>query len=223
MKRGDKNIAFADLLQRQWSAKSSLTKGERTKLALIESGITYIAQFGLESASISNLAQHAGVSRPLFSHYFPQKDALFQDAAEYISLHAQSYVATHVGDHHSFRRRLWSYVTVNLDWVMTFPHHFKFWILLLFTCTYSEKWSQFNAQLKTSARLRIEELLIQGRANGEWEISDPRWVANILHNQLYVVIINLNTEQIHITKTEVSRQKILLKQLLDILLITNST
>ncbi|TMC49219.1 MAG: TetR/AcrR family transcriptional regulator [Chloroflexi bacterium] len=61
---------------------TSMTKGERTRQALLEAGVERFARDGYRRTSVAEIARDAGLSSTAAYVYFPNKEALFLAAVD---------------------------------------------------------------------------------------------------------------------------------------------
>ncbi|MCU1487518.1 MAG: TetR DNA-binding transcription regulator [Actinomycetia bacterium] len=59
-----------------------LTKGERTRGALVQAAITRFARDGYRATTLSSIAEDAGISPTAVYRHFPDKDAMFEAAVD---------------------------------------------------------------------------------------------------------------------------------------------
>ncbi|HXW88855.1 MAG TPA: helix-turn-helix domain-containing protein, partial [Streptosporangiaceae bacterium] len=57
-------------------------RSRATRARLLESAVACLAELGWSGASVSVIAEHAGVSRGATQHYFPTREDLFTAAIE---------------------------------------------------------------------------------------------------------------------------------------------
>jgi AcrR family transcriptional regulator len=60
-------------------------RSRATRARLLESAVTCLAELGWSGASVSVVAEHAGVSRGATQHYFPTREDLFTAAIEHMA------------------------------------------------------------------------------------------------------------------------------------------
>jgi AcrR family transcriptional regulator len=60
-------------------------RSRATRARLLESAITCLADIGWSGATVSVIAEHAGVSRGATQHHFPTREALFTAALEHMA------------------------------------------------------------------------------------------------------------------------------------------
>ncbi|HCW17965.1 MAG TPA: TetR/AcrR family transcriptional regulator [Achromobacter sp.] len=61
------------------SQDKRLTKGERTRLQLLEVAAAEFAERGFQQTRISDIVARAGVTQPVFYQYFPSKQAAYDE------------------------------------------------------------------------------------------------------------------------------------------------
>lgn len=60
-------------------------RSRATRLRLLESAISCLAELGYQASTVSVVAEHAGVSRGAAQHHFPTREALFTAALEHVT------------------------------------------------------------------------------------------------------------------------------------------
>ena len=60
-------------------------RSRATRLRLLESAITCLADLGWSASTVTVVAEHAGVSRGAAQHHFPTREALFMGALEHVT------------------------------------------------------------------------------------------------------------------------------------------
>src|ERR1700722_9125388 len=60
-------------------------RGRATRLRLLESAVTCLAELGWSGATVAVVAERAGVSRGATQHYFPTREDLFTAALEHMA------------------------------------------------------------------------------------------------------------------------------------------
>lgn len=60
-------------------------RSRATRARLLESAVSCLAELGWSGASVSVIAEHAGVSRGATQHYFPTREDLFTAALEHMA------------------------------------------------------------------------------------------------------------------------------------------
>lgn len=73
------------------SAKD-ITKGERTRIRILEGAIRCIAIQGIEDLTFQAIADECGISQPLVVHYFKKKDQVFPEVIRHLVERSKSRV-----------------------------------------------------------------------------------------------------------------------------------
>lgn len=71
--------------------ESSYSRGEQTRLRLIDVAISLFGQCGYEGASTREIARQAGVNTPALQYYFDNKEGLYRACAEHLMMAAEAY------------------------------------------------------------------------------------------------------------------------------------
>ena len=192
-----------------------LSKGERTRLHLVQSSIQCFATHGFEASTFDKIASHSKLSRPLVTHYYPRKELLIEACFKMIAANAQNYIESHTAITSKVTSILSSYIDVNFEWAKEFPEHFKVFLMFVSQCSFDKASREFNTQAKEVARIRILQWLELGIKNNEFTVDNPGQVAKIIHNALYSEIISYYTENTN-QELKSGSTKSLLKKLLNL-------
>lgn len=84
---------------------SKLPKREKTRLQLIEAGITVLAEKDIYSASIDELTCCAGVARGTFYNYFVDRQALVIEISEHIRTLLANEIVNKIPEHYTLEQR----------------------------------------------------------------------------------------------------------------------
>ena len=160
------------------SKKLLSPKGQRTQDAILEATTVCIARDGIESTSITAIANEAEVSRGLVAHYFPVKSKMFDDVVRYVSLRAYGFFQAHQESSQKSESAVLDRLHANLLLFTTYPHYYKTIALLYYLASIQPHYRKLNTALVRNATETLETLLREEGAE------KPQVLAELLHNQL---------------------------------------
>ncbi len=138
----------------------SLSKGEKTKLRIIEASTKLIALKGLHNLTYEEIARSSKTTRQLVQTYYPDKDRLFEECIKLGRFQFQKFVIDSVEVAIKPRDKLKAYIDSTFQWIndhrekvadMIFFHHF---------CVLDVKKKTLNSQHADLGSRRIEALLM---------------------------------------------------------------
>jgi TetR/AcrR family transcriptional repressor of cmeABC operon len=119
----------------------TLTKGERTRLRIMEDSLKCFALNGFEGSSLSEIAKHIGVKAPLLFHYFKSKESFQHELFEYILSVGRAFVEDYISNSKNFDNdeiEILKYIRSQFAWVEQFPHHTSYFVSYLHRATYDK-------------------------------------------------------------------------------------
>jgi len=110
----------------------TLSKGERTRIRILDRSTTCFVRRGFDGASFSELAAFCGVNRGLFVHYFSTKHLLIQEVLEFVVTGLRA----HTDHFMSTQSEAWPeptqrYVEATFSWAREFPDHANYLLVCL--------------------------------------------------------------------------------------------
>lgn len=176
-----------------------LTVGERTMIKILDGAIKCYGRSGFDGASFEQIAKAAGVSRPLLTHYFKDKEDLFAMAAKRIRLQFQQMAIDAIqaaGD--SPEGMLRGYVGSIFDWVELHPVHVRVWMLHYYECATQAKMKALNSDLVNTGHDRIAALLERGAKAGAFAKGHYLDRAKVIQILVTGVVVSAITEDVRI-------------------------
>lgn len=143
---------------------SKLTKGQRTKLKLLEATARCISKIGIEKTSFTEIAKEAKVKRPLVAYHFPKKDDIFYRVILYISERLTHMV---LKDRKGVKGREGIVKTMSdyIDFFQNNKHYFHSFFHLFYMASIQERYRFLNTKMANRVMNRlsydIEQMLLQ--------------------------------------------------------------
>src|SRR4051812_17356187 len=91
-------------------AVQQLSKGEKTRLAILQGSIGCFVRLGFEGASITEISQACRVNRALVNHYFDSKEALIQEALRIVGASGRTFTEDYLARADRRERAVRSYL-----------------------------------------------------------------------------------------------------------------
>ncbi|TCO60922.1 TetR/AcrR family transcriptional regulator [Actinocrispum wychmicini] len=135
---------------------------------IVECAIDTIAAVGYAQASLTQIADRAGISKSVISYHFAGKDELIQQVIADVSAAGQAMMWPRVQAETTSAGMLRAYIHSHLDFMRTHPKH---------VTAVTEILTHYRAQADDTAATPLEERLRQGQRDGEFREFSPRVMA----------------------------------------------
>ena len=170
------------------------TKGDRRVQQIVEQAVELISKAGYENLDFAKLAKKCKITRPLISHYFPNKESLLLAVVQYVGLRHQEFLLSSMPRAGSAKELLQSYIAANLEWPQQLPSHARIWMHYLALASFQETEKLENTKSVNNGADRILSLLIQGNEEQEWGSQDLPAKAKMIQLAITGSVISLITE-----------------------------
>jgi AcrR family transcriptional regulator len=189
--------------RREDEGPSRLTKGERTRLHILEAAIRIIATKGIENTTTREIAAEAGVANGLVSHYIKRREDLFKIVIGEIAARAYASIEAPPDDVSGVDKILWM-VDANLRFFLEHPDFAKCFLLFYYYAALEPELNRLNAQLVERALDRLGFYWKQhwSEVGAPSKSANARLVATILHNHLQSSIIKRFTLPVKVSDKE---------------------
>lgn len=169
-------------------AFSKLSKGEKTKLRILEGAVVCIVKHGFEGASITELTEASGVNRTSINHYFQSKDALIDETFPFVMMGGRAFTNNFMNGRGDISDLIFRYAQATMAWFREYPLHGSFLYLCMQKATYDSKMkAKINDHFKKSHH-RLQTL-IKGRIpNGT--TAKEKAVAEQIHGVLVGLMLS---------------------------------
>jgi AcrR family transcriptional regulator len=105
---------------------STLSKGQKTRLHILEKSVESCVRLGFEGASITEITRIGRVNRGSINHYFGNKEALIRECLDYVGVSGRcftdDFMATRTDIVHPIER----YLRATFGWQQAKPYHASF-------------------------------------------------------------------------------------------------
>lgn len=143
--------------------EDKLTKGQLTKIKLLEATARCVSKIGIEKTSFTEIAKEADVKRPLVAYHFPKKGDVFYRVILYISERLTRIVLAHrdgVRGREGIKKTIAEYI----DFFQENTHYFHCFFHLFYLASIEERYRFLNTKMahRVTNRLRfdIEQMLL---------------------------------------------------------------
>jgi len=175
---------------------------ERARRAqIVEAAIETIASDGYARASLTRIANRAGISKSVISYHFRGKDELVGEVIKEALAKADAVMRPRVGAQRSYAAALRAYIESNLAFMAAFPTH-VIALLNISAATYAGRHEDPKAALGFGDAVgELEELLRRGQRKNEFRDFSPRVMAVTIRNAIDAVPLMLATDRkLHLEK-----------------------
>jgi|GEM_PF-5987089 len=176
--------------------KQSISKGEITRLRIVEAAIVEFSLNGFYGGTLDNVAKRGGVKKPLLYHYFADKYALLGACIE---VSVQKFATILAGMNlvrMSGRECLNAYFEANLELAKSSPEVVKLLLTLYANSSHQAGLKEIHRKIIADARGRYESALYAGVREKIWtQDIDVESSARLLHQW----IVGAFTEYVHLT------------------------
>jgi AcrR family transcriptional regulator len=172
-----------------------VSKGERTKMRIVEGAIESFANDGYDRSSYASIAAHADVARQLVQKYFPDKELLLQICVRSIRAAYQESVVREVRKATDAEGMLRAYIRASLNWVDESRSHCLVWIQFYHKAAIDKEWMRLNTEMVDMGTERIAALLELQKAKAPAAAPPPKGAAALIQAQITGAIVALGTEK----------------------------
>lgn len=137
------------------------TKGDRRVQQIVEQAVELIAKSGYENLDFVKLAKKCKITRPLISHYFPNKESLLLAVVQYVGLRHQEFLLNAMPKAARGKELLHSYVAANLNWPLQCRSHARVWMHYLALAAIQDSEKSENTRSVDNGAQRILSILKQ--------------------------------------------------------------
>lgn len=173
-----------------------MTKGEKTRLKILEAASRCISKIGVEKTSITNIALEAELKRPLIAYHFPKKDRIFLEVVKSIivnlSIELDELQSQKAKDG---RQGIIEILTLYIDFFQNNSHYFHCFLHFFYMASIKNEYRDLNTKIKTIALSRIGEKVELLLKENDLNI-DNKYIYNftdLLYTKVFGTIINLQT------------------------------
>ncbi|MEC9282461.1 MAG: TetR/AcrR family transcriptional regulator [Bdellovibrionota bacterium] len=133
----------------------NLTKGQRTKLKILETTAILAAENGFVNLSYQAIADEIGLSQAAVIKHFPSKEELFKSVRERASQSNQDWVNTFVEKKETGKEKLIEYSVQTCNWCIANPSFMQVLVLGYYSSATDKTMQQANLQAWKNAKVKI--------------------------------------------------------------------
>jgi AcrR family transcriptional regulator len=170
---------------------TGMTKGEKTKLRIIETAVDCFYEVGLTETSFKMISERSGLTQPGIYAYFHDKNSLLLACSAYAIEQGRQYVGGEVSREKSAKDVLKTYLSMNLKWVFTDRKVIHSLIAMYYFGATHPPLQELHWSIDQNAISRIEGYLLAGNREGAWKIRDPKKIAREIHSLLVGEMIKI--------------------------------
>ena len=175
--------------------QTPFSKGQRTRLKLLEDAIESFVENGFEGSSISELARRSKMNRALIGHYFGSKENLIQEALQLMGSTGKSSTDLYLKVRKDVKDPIQRYILATLNWLREYPTHARFLILSIQRASYDTKTRIEVAIIFETAWQRLTEVIENERTNGKYSTEDSFGAAKQVHSLLLGTMLSWMSHQ----------------------------
>ena len=169
--------------------ESQLTKGQRTKIRMIEAATELFMQKGLYEVTFAEIAEAVGVTQPAVYRPVENMATLILAANPHWIGNAQVFIDNAINEFDSASLQLKKYVQQNLAYAYKYRSHDGLLIGLYYYSMRSKEMLQLYQDIKSGGLKRIETILRRGVRERVWRLTSPSATAYAIHSVLVGEII----------------------------------
>lgn len=173
------------------------TKGELTRLKLLNGAVYCLGRFGERQTSFQKIADHCHVSQPLVVHYFQKQENIVPAVFEYLLEISLKETESALSIAKPGKERLKAYLLISLEFIRKQPELGRIYLLFYYLSAYESRFLKLHSQVKAEATQRIARILTEGQSAGDFKIlndNEAALAAKTIHNSLTGLILNRLTE-----------------------------
>jgi AcrR family transcriptional regulator len=155
--------------------RSFIEEARRTQI--VAAAIETLAEIGYVGASLAQIAARAGISTSLIPYHFKDKEALMTQTLNDVAEAWSRYVEERLEAGTTSGQRLRIYLESSLAYIGTRPKHFMAMMEIVFHVRNANGTLLYLADAEDPRIQRLENLLTEGQAQGEFRPFDVHHIA----------------------------------------------
>ena len=185
----------------------SLSKGDRTKLQILEATIKVLSKINSDNVSYESISKESELSRPLIKHYYPDKSELLVLSFKYIRANLQKLAVNSLSTEDSAKKILENYIEAVFKWPTKHPSHVRTWLFYYYLCSSDLKLRREHTKLTEMGKNRIIEIIKIGEKDGSFskKIANKESTAKSIQQLITGGILELCTELRLSNKSDASK------------------
>jgi len=176
---------------------------EARREQIIEATIATLDEIGYVNASLAQIAKRAGISTPLISYHFSDKNDLINQTLTTLLSEANAYVTERLKEGRTAREKLRIFIEARLAYQGTHSKHNVALIEIVFNARTPDNvpYYKLSDDGEDPVVYALEQLLLEGQASGEFREFDVHAMASAIQgaigeylaNQCLIAIVSLET------------------------------
>ncbi len=167
---------------------------EARREQIIEATIATLDEIGYVNASLAQIAKRAGISTPLISYHFIDKNDLINQTLTTLLSEATAYVTERLKDGKTAREKLHIFIESRLAYQGTHSKHNVALIEIVFNARTPENvpYYKLSDDVEDPVTYALEQLLFEGQASGEFREFDVHVMASAIQGAIGEYLANQN-------------------------------
>lgn len=184
----------------------SPTKGQLTKLRILEAAIQCYATHGVDHSTYEAIADAASTSKQLVKKHFPDKEELFVFSVKFIRAQFQNLVLAEMAGIQDPVALITAYIRVCFLWVKKHERHALVWGLFLYYCGFNDKLRKLHTQMVKIGHSRIMEIIRIGNESKDFHVKDVEIAAKLIQTLITgsMFVVKSENLEMKISKLEQS-------------------
>jgi TetR/AcrR family transcriptional repressor of bet genes len=176
---------------------------EARREQIIEATIATLDEIGYVNASLAQIAKRAGISTPLISYHFSDKNDLINQTLTTLLSEANAYVTERLKEGRTAREKLRIFIEARLAYQGTHSKHNVALIEIVFNARTPDNvpYYKLSDDEEDPVAYALEQLLTEGQASGEFREFDVHAmtsaiqgaIGEYLADQYLIAIVSLET------------------------------
>jgi TetR/AcrR family transcriptional regulator, fatty acid metabolism regulator protein len=153
---------------------------EARRRQIIEHAVDVIADHGFSGATLSRIAESAGISKGVISYHFDGKDDLIYEVLTLYEQEEQEFIYAKVEAQPTPTAELATYLRANIEYMAVHPKHLKAVVEIVVSARDSKgnrKFDITSVEWMEGELNRLIDILERGQRAGEFRSFDPRVMA----------------------------------------------
>jgi TetR/AcrR family transcriptional regulator, fatty acid metabolism regulator protein len=153
---------------------------EARRKQIVQHAVDVIAEHGFAGATLSRIAEHAGISKGVISYHFDGKDDLMYEVLTLYEQDEQEFIYSKVEAQETPTAELETYLRTNIEYMKVHPKHLKAVVEIVIAAKDSKgkrKFDVTSVEWMEEELNRLADILKRGQQSGEFRVFDPRVMA----------------------------------------------
>ena len=169
---------------------------EARRKQIVEHAVDVIAEHGFAGATLSRIAESAGISKGVISYHFDGKDDLMYEVLSLYEHEEERFIYSKVAAAPNASEKLETYLRTNVEYMAVHPQHLKAVVEIVISAkdsTGNRKFDVTSVEWMEDELSRLIEILDQGQKTGEFRQFDSRMMAITIRGAIENIAMYLLT------------------------------